>query len=109
MRKHGFPDLFNYVDDLIYCDTPSNIYPALNMLSDLQQLGLDVNPKKLVASTTSMVCLGILVNTETRTMSVPTEKLQSIIKMCTEWETKKICSKRATITVRLVPICLKMC
>ena len=28
MRKHGFNNLFNYVDDLIYCDLPSKIYEA---------------------------------------------------------------------------------
>ena len=44
MRKHGFPDLFNYVDDIIYCGTPSKIHPAFKFLVDLlQQLGLDVN------------------------------------------------------------------
>ena len=48
-RKHGFPNLFNYVDDLIYCGTPSNIYSAFHFLCDLiRQLGVDVNPKKLV-------------------------------------------------------------
>ena len=60
MRKHGFPDLFNYVDGQIYCgSTPSNIYSAFHLLCFiLQQLCLDVNPKKLVAPTTSMGCLG---------------------------------------------------
>ena len=28
MRKHGFNNLFNYVNDLIYCDLPSKIYEA---------------------------------------------------------------------------------
>ena len=26
MRKHGFPDLFNNVDDIIYCGTSSKIH-----------------------------------------------------------------------------------
>ena len=41
-----------------------------------------------------MVCLGILVDNETRTKSVPPEKLENINRMCTEWQTKKFCSKR---------------
>ena len=95
MRKHGFPDLFNYVDDIIYCGTPSEITPAFKFLTHLiHQLGLDINPKKLVAPTTSMICLGILVDTRTRTMSVPPEKLQNIARMCVEWQNKKFCSKR---------------
>ena len=41
-----------------------------------------------------MICLDILVNSETRTMSVPPEKLESITTMCHEWQNKKSCSKR---------------
>ena len=52
-----------------------------------------MNPKKLVAPTTSMVCLGILVNTETRTMYVPPKKIENIIQMCAEWQSKEYCSK----------------
>ena len=29
MRKHGFPDLLNYMDDIIYCGTPLKIRSAL--------------------------------------------------------------------------------
>ena len=85
MRKHGFPDLFNYVDDIIYCGTPSKIHPAFQFLVNLlYQLGLILNSKKLVSPTTSMGCLGILIDTETRTMSVPPEKLEHVIQMCAE-------------------------
>ena len=95
MRKHGFNNLFNYVDDLIYCDLPSKIYQAYQFLLQLlPMLGLDINTKKLVPPTTSMICLGISVNSETRTMSVPPEKLASIADICHTWESKVTCSKR---------------
>ena len=29
MKNNGFPDLYNYVDDLKYCDTPSTIFSSL--------------------------------------------------------------------------------
>ena len=80
MNKNGFPDLYNYVDDLLYCGLPSNVYKSFTFLSDLlHQLGLKINPKKLVKPSTSVVCLGILINTEDRTMSIPSDKLQEII------------------------------
>ena len=42
MKYHGFLDLFNYVDDLIYCGTPT-IFAAFKMLSSLlQELGLNI-------------------------------------------------------------------
>ena len=95
MRKHGFNNIFNYVDDLIYYDLPSKIYQAYEFLLQLlPKLGLHINTKKLVPPTTSMICLGILVNSETRTMSVPPEKLKSIGDMCHEWQNKKFWSKR---------------
>ena len=54
MKKHGFPDLYNYVDDLIYCGTPSTIFQDYEMLSSLLvQLGLQVSVKKLVPPSTA--------------------------------------------------------
>ena len=80
MRKCDFSELFNYVDDLIYCGMPLNIPYTFGMLSDLlHQLGLDINLKTLLAPTTSMVSFSILVNTETRPTSDPPEKLQTIV------------------------------
>ena len=93
IREHGFPDLFNYVDDIIYCDTPLKLHSAFQFLVDLlDQLGLALNSKKLGPPTTSMVCLGILIDSETKTMSVPPEKLENIIQMYTDWQNKKYCS-----------------
>ena len=95
MRKHGFNNLFNYVDDLIYCDLPSKIYQAYEfLLKLLPKLGLDINNKKLVPPTTSMICLGILVDSQARTMSVPPETLASLVTMCQQWKNKKSCTKR---------------
>ena len=95
MREHGFYNLFNYVDDLIYCDLPSKIHEAYEfLLKLLPELGLDINKKKLVPPTTSMICLGILVDSQARTMSVPPEKLASIVTMCQQWTNKKSCTKR---------------
>ena len=40
------------------------------------------------------MCLGILVDTETLTISIPTEKLQAIKQMCSQWATKDSCTKK---------------
>ena len=85
MRKHVFILLFNYVDDLIYCDLVSKIHKAYQFsLELLPQLGMDINREKLFTPTTSMTCLGIFIDSEARTMSVPPEKLDNIISMCFE-------------------------
>ena len=85
------PDLYNNVD-VLYCGLPSNIYKTFAFLSDvLYQLGLKNNPERLVEPSTSVVCLGILIN---RIMSIPPDKLQEIIQSCHEWHTKLFFSKR---------------
>ena len=95
MKNHGFPDLYNYVNDLIYCGTPSTIFHAYEILSSLlAELGLQISAKKLVSPSTSVTCLGILIDTETRTMSVPSEKLHHILELCHQWENKITCTKQ---------------
>ena len=67
------------MDDLIYCGLTSNIQQYFyTLLKLLAHLGFAIKPKKLVASCTSLVCLGIPINTETRTMSVPPDKLRNV-------------------------------
>ena len=74
-NKNGFPDLYNYVDDLLYCCLPSNIHNSFAFLSDLlHQLRLKINPKKFVEPSTSVVCLGYL---ENRVMSILLDKFLS--------------------------------
>ena len=94
VAKHGFPGLHNYIDDLIFTGLPSKIHLAYEFLKNLlSELGLDISDKKLVPPSTSAVCLGILIDTADRTIAIPQKKLQEIVHMCTNWETKTYCSK----------------
>ena len=46
MAEHGYPLLFNYIDDLIYTGLPSQMDAAFNFLKNLLvELGLDISPK----------------------------------------------------------------
>ena len=93
MKNHGFPNLYNYVDDLTYCGTSSTIFPAYEKLSALlAQLRFHISAKKLVLPSIFVICLGILIDTETRTMSVPPEKLENILQLCYQWENKTQCT-----------------
>ena len=95
MASHGFPDLFNYIDDLIYVGLPSKIDAAFDFLmSLLSDLSLEVSTKKLVSPSTSVVCLGILIDSQKRTISIPPEKLSQIVNLCSLWAEKTYCSKR---------------
>ena len=59
----------------------------------LQQLGLEISRKKLVAPCTTAICLGILVDWVNRTISIPDEKLKEIVEICKVWHSKSTCTK----------------
>ena len=82
-KKNGYSGLINYIDDLVLSDLPSkinNAYQFLLML--LQEVGLPISSSKLVDPTTSAVCLGIRIDTVSRTISIPVEKMRLIAKIC---------------------------
>ena len=86
--------LFNYIDYLIYTGLPSKIHNSYQFLLNLlQELGLDISFKKLVPPATSVICLGILVDSVQKTISIPDQKLQEIKNTCHKWASKTYCSK----------------
>ena len=94
MKKFGFPNLLNYMDDLVYIGLPSEIEASYQCLLDLlQQLGLEISQKKLVAPCTATICLGILVDSVNQTISIPDEKLKEIVEICQVWRSKTTCTK----------------
>ena len=78
MRQRNF-DVMNYIDNILGIDLPSRIGTSFDTLHHLlQDLGFQLSLKKLQAHTTYLSCLGVLVNTEDFSVSIPPEKLQEI-------------------------------
>ena len=95
MASNGFHTFFNYIDDLIYIGLPSEIQTSFQFLINLlQHLGLHISTKKLVPPATSVVCLGILIDSVNKTVSIPPDKLSQINAMCRDWNDKTYCSKK---------------
>ena len=64
MKLHGYDNLMNYIDDLIYTGLPSKIHHSYQFLfSLLQDLCLQVSQSKLVLPHIEVTCLSIVVNT----------------------------------------------
>ena len=57
-------------------------------------MGLEISNKKLVPPATSVTCLGILVDSVQKTISIPSEKLAEIVQLCADWGSKTYCSKK---------------
>ena len=94
MKQHGHNALFNYIYDLIYVALPSKIHESYEfLLSLLQELGLEISESKLLQPSTQVICLGILVDTVNRTISIPPDKLQDIKNICKSWVSRSTCTK----------------
>ena len=103
MVTEGF---LNYIDDLIYTGLPSEIH---NSYQFLQELGLDISVTKLSQPDTSVISLGILVDSVNQTISIPEEKLQEIITTIKKWSLKTCCSKTALQSLLGLPLYITKC
>ena len=87
-------DVINYIDDILGISLPSQIDASFNVLHQLlQEFGFQISEKKLETPTACLNCLGILINTETFTMSIPPVKLKEIWDKSCEWQHKRYCNK----------------
>ena len=77
-ENFGYPNLYNYIDDLIYTGLTEDIYDSYSNLKTLfQELGLEISISKLIEPTTMAICLGIEIDTFNRTLSIPEDKLKN--------------------------------
>ena len=94
MRRAGH-GVINYVDDYVGFGVPSDAKCSYDHLYDLlDRLGLTISQKKLVPPSTSAVCLGVKIDTEKGTISIPESKMRQICDTVSEWKNKKYCTKR---------------
>ena len=83
-----------YIDDYVGFSVPSEAKRSYDHLYDLLEcLGLTISKKKLVPPSTSAVCLGVEINTEKGSISIPQAKLRQICDTVNEWKHRKSCTK----------------
>ena len=93
MRKKGFC-VIDYIDDYVRVGIPSVAFHSFKHLTSLMNdLGLIISEKKLVAPSTKIVCLGVLIDTEAGSISIPMDKLTQIQETVTQWLNKRTCTK----------------
>ena len=95
MMRHMGHSVIPYIDDYVIFGIPSEAKCSYDHLYDLlEHLGLTISKKKLVPSSTSAVCLGVEINTEKGSISIPQAKLRQICDTVNEWKHRKSCTKR---------------
>ena len=94
MASKGY-QITNYIDDLIRHGVLRQAFASFNnLITTLHELGFQISEKKLVTPCTCATCLGVEIDTETFTLSVPADKLAEICNTCEMWAQKTTCCKR---------------
>ena len=87
--------VFPYIDDIIGIQSAVNAQKAFDTLKALvDNLGLPINPKKLVPPAKKVICMGILVDVEDNILKIPDEKMAEIKSLCKQWTQKITATKR---------------
>ena len=93
MRQKGFK-MIDYIDDYIGVGITSVAHASYVALLDIMSdLGLTVSQKKLVAPSTQVMCLGVMIDTVKGTIAIPPEKLEQINSVVRQWLNKKVASR----------------
>ena len=94
MRQQGFT-IYNYIDDLVGTGPLSTVDKAYkDLLELLDNLRFPISGSKLEPPNTKCTCLGVIVDTETATLSVPEGKLSEVIDKCRNAMNKVSISKQ---------------
>ena len=84
----------NYIDDQGVRGHRSDCEKAFDRLSQLlPELGLTISEHKNILPSKRVVCLGILIDSDTFTMEIPDKKFLEIKKLIENWSCKSQCSK----------------
>ena len=94
MRRRGFC-VIDYIDDYVGMGVPGIARASFaSLFSLMKELGLTISDSKLVPPSTKVVCLGVLIDTEKGTVSIPPDKLRQVNDTVRHWMTKDTCTKR---------------
>ena len=96
-RRQGVTDVDHYLDDFITIGPPHSAACAQNLqlIKDVSAcLGVPLAEDKCEGPSTSITFLGIQVDTEQGTLSLPADKLSRIQKELEAWRDRKWCRRR---------------
>ena len=93
MHLRGFT-IIDYIDDYVGVGIPSVVHESyVTLLKLMSKLGLSVSEKKMVIPSTQAMFLGILIDSQNGTISIPPEKLKQVNTMVHQWLTKNVVTK----------------
>ena len=102
MQKKGVSWAIHYIDDFLTMGAPLTgqcLKNTLIMQSVCDDAGLPMEPSKSVGPTTSLVFLGIQIDSDKGELRLPDEKLTELQELITTWRGCKACRKRELLSL----------
>ena len=102
MIDQGIRAALHYLHDYLFVGDSgmSECADALQLALRLcERLGVPVGDEKVEGPLTSLIFLGILLDTEARELRLPQEKLIRLRTLIQQWQHKKSCTKRKLLSV----------
>ena len=94
--NYAISELLHYLDDFITAgpvNSPSCTQRLNTAISVVSNLGLPLHPQKCIGPATSLVVLGIELDTVVETVRLPTDKFTAIYNTLQQWSSFKWCRK----------------
>ena len=93
MKSKGH-HLVNYVDDLLGLESEGHSMESYQFLRRfLERAGFPISLSKLAPPSTRCICLGVIIDTERESVTIPPGKLQQILDKCSSVQQSKNISK----------------
>ena len=96
MNNHGVSELKHYLDDFITVGPPDSDQCQVNLdtaMSVCQGVGLPLHPKKCEGPATSLVILGIELDSVNQTARLPIQKHSALRELLVSWEHRTWCNR----------------
>ena len=97
VAQQGAQRIYHYLDDFVVLGSPGTAECAtsLNILQKVcQELGVPLAPEKQDGPAEVLTFLGIEIDTIRQELHLPEDKLQRLLQMVTEWDSRKVCTRR---------------
>ena len=102
IKKKGTSWAIHYIDDFLNVGAPHSdecLQNTLIMQSVCEHAGLPMEPSKSVGPDTSLVFLGIEIDSVRGELRLPLEKLSHLQDQITQWKGRKACRKRELLSL----------
>ncbi len=102
MKENGTTDVDHYLDDYLTGGPPNSPVCVNNiniMIETCKKLNFLINPEKLIAPSTCIEFLGIIIDSIRMEIRISSDRLLDIVNLLKTWSSKRICTLRELLSL----------